>query len=302
MSLTTDLPRLLTKLNPDERAELMSLVEKKAWVRATQVQEFSDEEKSLIAKEEKQRGPKKAKRLREHLYKKYHWDTLRWFLFGGYVDIPIQTDPKRAYDPVDNPWVKIRMPGWAYTTDEHDEANPYKLLPDKRYLRVMAYAWVHEPLLLIPKSRQMMVTWLFCCITAHETLFRNARNTAYISKKFDDANAHLQKRVAHVCNRLPSDRFFVPPYKLKSGELSCEWTGSIVRAMGEEAKGLRQYTFSWIFSDEMAFQEQADEMVTAAMPTVKGGGRFTGVSTPNGEEIFYELLSDRGRIPTPAGG
>lgn len=294
------LPRILSQLGEEQKAELYHLVEKKAWIKATQIQDFTDEEQAKIARAEKKHGPKFATKVSDRLYLRYHWESLRWFLFGGLVDIPMQQDPTRAWDPVDNPFLKIRMRGFVWTQDEHDQAKPYKRLPDKDYLRILSYAWVHEPLLSLPKSRQMMITWLFSSIAVHETMFRNARNTAWISKKFDDANATIEKRIKSVAERLPP-RLWHPETHFKAGLWECGSTNSLIRAMGEEAKGLRQYTFSWVFSDEAAFQEQTADIIQAALPAVKGGGRLTLVSSANGKEQFYEVVSEKGRIAVPAG-
>jgi hypothetical protein len=294
------LPRILSQMDEEQKNHLFHLVEKKSWIKATQVQDFTDEELSKIAKAEKLKGPKFSRAVSDRLYTRYHWDSLRWFLFGGLVDIPIQQDPRRSWDPVDNPFIKIRMRGFVWTQDEHDQAKPFKRLPDKKYLRLLAYAWVHEPLLGIPKSRQMMITWLFSSIGVHETMFRAARNTAWISKKFDDANANIEKRIKSVADRLPK-RLLKPDTHFKAGSWECESTSSIIRAMGEEAKGLRQYTFSWVFSDEAGFQEQTSDIIQAALPAVKGGGRLTLVSSANGKEAFHGVVSEDGRIPVPAG-
>lgn len=296
------LPKLLRKMNEEEKAHLYYLIEKKAWIRATEIQDFTDEEETKLAKLQKDKGPKISKMAEAVIYNRHHWTSLRWFLFGGLVDIPVQEDPKRAWDPKTNPFIKIRAKSFVWTQDEHDDSKPYKRLPDKDYLRLLSYSWVHEPKLVVPKSRQMMVTWLFSSIAVHETLFRPAKNTAWISKKFDDANATIDKRIKSISDRLPRDRgeFEVPEAKFIKGLFESS-TGSIIRAMGEEAKGLRQYTFSWVFDDEAAFQEQASGTVQAALPTVNGGGRFTLVSSANGKETFYNLVTENGRIPSPAG-
>lgn len=295
------LPRILSKMSEDERAHLYHLVEKKAWIRASTVADFTDEEETKIAHAEREHGPRVARALQDRLYQRHHWDSLRWFLFGGLVDIPIQQDPTRAWDPVTNPFIKVRVRSFVWTQDEHDQAKPYKRLPDKKYLRLLGYTWVHEPLLAIPKSRQMMVTWNYCAIAVHETLMRPAKKTAWISKKFDDANATIEQRIKGVADKLPHDRFPVPKYKFIKGIFECTESNSVIQAMGEEAKGLRQYTFSWVFDDEAAFQEQASDIVQAALPTVNGGGRFTLVSSANGKEVFYRVCSENDRIAVPAG-
>lgn len=296
---TPDLPRVLRELPEDSLRELIHLAEANAWFQATTISPLTDQENAKVAAIEKTHGVTIAKAARQRLYNRHHWKSLRAFLYGTYVDIPVETDPRRAWDPKTNPWVKIRIPGWAFTMDEHDEVNPYKRLPDKKYLRIASYTWVNENRLLIPKSRQVMITWLFCCIAAHEHLFRTARRTAFISKKFDDADA-LISRVEIVKKRLPTDRFNIPQIRRIKGFMDVPETGSLIQAMSEEAKELRSYTFSWIFSDEFAFQDQAPETVRAAMPTIQKD-RFTGVSSVNGEETFWSMVTDGGKIAVPAG-
>lgn len=295
------LPKILSKMNEEQKASLYHLVQKKAWILATQIEDFTDQELEQIATIKKQKGLKASRKAANILYNRHHWRALKWFLFGGLVDIPIQQNPKKAWDPVTNPFIKIRVRSFVYTQDEHDNSNPIKRLPDKDYLRLLAYAWIHEPKIVIPKSRQMMVTWLFSSIAVHETLFREAKTTAWISKKFDDANANIDKRIQFVSNHLPRQQLNVPEHKYVKGIFECGATGSIIRAMGEEAKGLRQYTFSWVFDDEAAFQEQAEGIVQAALPTVNGGGRFTLVSSANGKEVFYNLVTESGKIAAPPG-
>lgn len=295
------LPKALRGLTPDQLEELTAMAEQKAWVKATQVADFTGPEKVALRRVEKESSPKVLKAAKERLFRKYLWDSLRWFLFGGYVDlVGFQEQPLRSYDPDTNPWLKLWVPGWARTQDEHDESEPYKVLPDKEYLRLYSYAWVFKPMLAVPKSRQMLVTWLFCAIAVHTVMFRQAQRVAVISKKADDADA-LLGRMKTIIDGLPADRFWVPHAGKKYGMIDVDDNGSHVHAMGEEAKGIRSYTFSWVFSDEAAFQEQFREMVRSTLATIKGGARFTLVSTSNGEEGFHEILSEGGIIPCPSG-
>jgi hypothetical protein len=49
-----------------------------------------------------------------------------------------------------------------------------------------------------------------------------------------------------------------------------------------------------VFWDEMAFSPRSEGIWTAVKPAVDSGGRFIGVSTPNGtDNIFYDLFTDR---------
>lgn len=297
---TTSLPTPLTKLTPEQVIELTDMAEHKAWLRATQVADFTDKELEVIDKAARQ-GPRTQKAVRERIYRKYMWDALRWYLFGGYIDlVGFQENPRRAYDPDTNPWLKLWVPGWAQTKDEHDTSSPYKPMPDKDYLRLIAYTWVHQPLLALPKSRQMMATWLFVCIASWLVTFQPAQLIGFVSKKEGDADMLLE-RCKVVLDGLPTNRFYVPQYKKKYAELAVPEQDSKILALSENPEGVRSHTFSWLFSDEVAFQEYAEDQVRATLPSVKGGARFTLVTTSNGEDPFHQIISEGGRIPTPPG-
>lgn len=45
------------------------------------------------------------------------------------------------------------------TRDEQDEAEPYKPFPERAYFDELHAAWLNEPVLLVEKSRTMMLTW-----------------------------------------------------------------------------------------------------------------------------------------------
>lgn len=293
--------RVIEQMSDADRAKLSELVERKAWLMASQVAEFSGKEHKAIKRAEREGGIRLKREVQDRLYRRHHWDSLRWFLFGGLVEIPgLCTDPTLPWDPETNPHVKVHQPGFVFTTDEHDEAEPTKRLPDKDYLRVMAYAWVHRDLLAIPKSRQLMVSWLFCSIGLHNLIARRSQRMGIISKKEEDADALLERSYT-IYQSLPHGRFHVPQLRRVRNELTCPDTSSSMHAMNQTAKGLRSYTWSWLFADEAAFQAEFDQMITSAMAAVKGGGRMTAVSTPDGEETFYDLCSFNGNIPMTAG-
>jgi len=301
-----DLPHYhpVRRLSQPALTDLLAQIKLKAWLKATQICPATAEEVAEVENVFSRLGRKEGDAAKRYSYNLRHWDCLRWFLFGGDIQLPIGVDSSKAVDPRTNPAITVPIPGFVITQDEHDDERPYKNLPTADYLRLLAYAWVHEPLLFVPKSRQLMVTWLFCAIASHELVARVARRTAWLSKKFDDANGHLQDRIKLICDLLPQD-LPVPAVESTKGFLRCPETGSMIMAIGEESgKGLRQYTFSWIFSDEMGFQENAEDQYKAALATIKsktGLSRYTGVSTPNGKNLFYSILSDSGHIATPSG-
>jgi phage FluMu gp28-like protein len=186
---------------------------------------------------------------------------------------------------------------YAYTLDPHDKVNPIKHFPDKIYLRKLVDVWLEEPLLLIVKSRQMMISWLLVALNTWLAMFHKGQYVFFISKKEDDSGLSsplsLLSRAYFIYNHLPESMKI--PIK-KSGTpamLAFHTRNSIIHAVSQDSDALRQYTASSIFTDEMAFQERSELVYAAVKPTIDGGGRLTGVSTPNGKRnLFYKLVFD----------
>lgn len=180
---------------------------------------------------------------------------------------------------------------YVYTQDEHDEKAPIKQLPQKKYLLELADVFQKEEKVLVEKSRQMMVTWLACAF-ALWTALKDGKRVFIQSKKEKDANALLD-RVKLIYQNLPTEMKQMypvdPPAYCK---MSWGKRNTIIEAIPQGADVLRQYTASLIISDEMAFQDQAEDAYNSARPTLIGGGKFIGISSPNFKEFFYRLTRD----------
>lgn len=186
----------------------------------------------------------------------------------------------------------------VFTLDEHDKIHPIKQLPyrDKPHLAELADYFLTEPLLLVEKSRQMMVTWLMVACHLWDAQFHRGRRIFVQSKKEFDAN-ELVNRAKFIYEHYPApvNALIYRHYPGTQSYLRLEFgkQTSIIQGTPQGAKMLRQYTASRILSDEMAFQEEAEESFIAAKPTLVDGGAFIGVSSPNFREFFYRAVSDQ---------
>lgn len=104
------------------------------------------------------------------------------------------------------------LTNWAYTLDVHDPENPIKVFPDKEHIKIITKIWLNNPLLLIPKSRQMMMTWIFVCLYLWDTQFHKGKLTFFQSKKEDDAD-DLIKRAKFIWDHEP--KFLKRSYERK---------------------------------------------------------------------------------------
>jgi len=187
---------------------------------------------------------------------------------------------------------------YAWTIDEHSETGEAFLrrfpmqegCPERDYLSSLIDIWIKEYRLLVEKSRKMLMTWFF--VAAHLWLaqFNQGRLIFFQSEQEKGANSNIL-RAKFIYDHQP---FWLRIYPITHKDCHLQWPTrySEIWAIAQGPNIIRQYTASAIFSDEMAFQKEAEEAYIASKPTIDGGGRFTGVSTAY-PGFFEEMCRDR---------
>lgn len=194
---------------------------------------------------------------------------------------------------------KYRAHPWPFlceqvlTEDPHDKSGLIKPFPPLAYLERLVTLWLNERKLLVPKSRRMLVSWLFISLHVWLMLFHEHEHIYFAARKEgrDESQGSLElvKRGKFVVNNL---RTFKPPItEQKRGRIYCPSTQSEIVAVAEGANQLRQLAATAIFADEFAFWEKAQETYGAALPTIEASGRFTGVSSAH-PGFFQRLCFD----------
>jgi hypothetical protein len=138
----------------------------------------------------------------------------------------------------------------------------------------------------------MKMSWVNIALYTWDTAYHVGRHNAFVSKKEDDSN-DLVKKSGFILEHLDEaiiPKEFVPKFELTYNKLYFKETDSMIQGFASGADQLRQHTLSGIFADEMAFWEDAEKMYSASFPTLEGGGRFTGVSSP--APGFFKRLCD----------
>lgn len=194
-----------------------------------------------------------------------------------------------------HPWLFISK--WVRTQDEHDRENPIlKPFPKKLMYRAIVRVWEECPVFWIEKSRQLMITWLFCALLLHEALFIKGRREFAQSQTQPKGNA-LISRMKMIYYGLQKLKFpGLPAAKAigaKTGtdsKLEFPDNFSEIEAIPEGGDMIRSYTPSVVFSDENAFQPQAASAHAASIPAIAGGGRFVAVSTSNYETFMWKRM------------
>lgn len=201
-------------------------------------------------------------------------------------------------------YMRYKNDPWAflieccYTKDGNDRATPVKTLPDKDYLRLYCYTWQRYPLVAVPKSRRMTISWVTIGLYVWDTMFNRARHNAFVSKKEEDADV-LVKKAQFMVDNIPRDKIpeeLIPKYRSKFNLLDFYEIESKIQGFPQGADQLRQFTLTGIFGDESAFWEQAQLFYAASLPTIDGGGRMTLVSSP-APGFFKKLVFDALDIP-----
>lgn len=191
----------------------------------------------------------------------------------------------------DNAWAFLTE--CCYTLDQVNKAQPIKLMPNRDYGKLYANVWQKYPLLGVPKTRRMTMSWYTIALYVWDTIFNEGRFNAFVSKKEDDAH-ELVMRAKFIIDHIPEDKIprgYLPRYEHKFCVLEFPEIQSKIEGFPQGADQLRQFTFSGIFGDESAFWENAQKFYSASYPTIDGGGRMTLVSSP-APGFFKKLCFD----------
>ena len=203
--------------------------------------------------------------------------------------------------------------GRLLTKDEHDVDCPVKAFPKDDYLRVLldfllvsgrlirpekaewALKFGYSPefldqlhasgIVMIEKSRQIMGTWICAAYLLWRGKYRGHQLILVQSKREEDAaNIVFAKeptvaRMSFMEYHLPKHlQTIVFPKGCSFGHLYFP-NGSHVWAIPEGGEIIRSNTSSVVFSDEAAYQPEFDRSFTAALPSIKGGGSYIGLSS-----------------------
>jgi hypothetical protein len=186
------------------------------------------------------------------------------------------------------------------TTDERDEINPRKPMPyaELTYLQDLTQAWVDNPMLLVHKSRQLMVSWLFTSIYLWLAMTKRSRKIAIRSQVLADAEKLLDRQVK-VYEAIPEEFWpaqFRPKMEIsvKNSWIYFPQMDSYVYAIAAGQDKGRGTTFSATLLDEAMFQDDFQEIFRTLKPACP---RITIVSTSDflyaaEKHYFFRLIDD----------
>lgn len=182
------------------------------------------------------------------------------------------------------------------TKDEGDADHPYKPFPAKQHLfRLTRDLFGEQKVVLVDKSRQLMISTLCCLLILHHILFRKGRACFVSKQKKELAEMLLRDKLVGPYERLPEWVRLALPLEITKSQMIATRTDSRVNAVAQNAAvgEFRGNRASIVMIDEAAFQEQFPLMVGAAREMCD---RMWAVTTANsgnpGAERFLELARE----------
>jgi hypothetical protein len=157
--------------------------------------------------------------------------------------------------------------------------------------------------LAIPKSRQIMITWVVLAYCLWYAL-KNEGANIYLQKEkesesgFGDPIDSLGSRIMFIYEHLPEelrDPLFKTP-KMSPPTIYFPTKGSAIMGLAAGPDQLRGKDASIVVIDEASFQRFLRDTLTTLMPIVQSGAQAVLISTANGKDSFYDTVSDGGKF------
>lgn len=167
--------------------------------------------------------------------------------------------------------------------------------PEMPYFEPIVDAWLEEPLMVVEKSRDMMMSWLAVTMIAWDVLFHSGRQYLFQSETASKTR-ELVKRVDVIFKHQPRWLRAIHPLQFaeggnKAGYIYIPTLDSEIIGLPKGADAVRQYHPTGIFSDEAAFNPEAGETFAAIKPAIQAGGKYLAVSSAN-PSFFMKLARD----------
>ncbi len=167
--------------------------------------------------------------------------------------------------------------------------------PMKPYVKPIVEQWLREPLMVVEKSRDMVMTWTAIALFAWDVLYHEGRQHLFQSEEALKTR-DLVMRVGIIYNNQPSwlrniHKAYITEGITKAGLVKIPSLQSELIGLPKGAGKVRQYHPTGIYSDEAAFNPEAAETFAAIKPAIQAGGRYMAVSSAN-PSFFQRLCRD----------
>lgn len=182
---------------------------------------------------------------------------------------------------------------WYFLTKyvkTQDPVRGTRKFPDYLYLHDLVDTVLANQFVLVPKSRQMMVTWTMVALSVWRAIFEKHGVYVFLSRN-ERCAEELIERARFILKQLPE--FMQPKLSANSrSELAFGRLDSRLISLPATPDGPRMYSPTAVFWDEMAFTPFDEQIWTALQPSLQSGGSFVGVSSSGGDlNLFARFIS-----------
>ena len=183
--------------------------------------------------------------------------------------------------------------GLFLTKDERDTDNPVKPFPDKDYLKYVINAVHESKRIMVPKSRQIHMSWLMCTYALWTALFHPHSNIFFQSKKEEDASMMVfnkrphNARISFIYEHLPAWLKNLVTAEGTYSKMNFS-NGSLIWGIPEGGNIIRSHTATLFISDECAFQPEFENAYTSSAPMAK---KIVGISSA-APGYFADLVTE----------
>lgn len=176
----------------------------------------------------------------------------------------------------------------------HDGPRP---IPDWPFVRELASALQVHDRLVVLKSRQMMASWVSCAWLLHRALTGGPGVHLVLSKEERSAK-ELIARIRFLAQHY-RDGDLLQGLRLSRSEVDLRERNVRILSLPAAPYAVRGLSPRTVIWDEMAFTREDEEIWTSVKPAVDSGGRFVGISTPNGPSGVFARLATADPPPFP---
>lgn len=199
-------------------------------------------------------------------------------------------------DEFRNLW-RAALDPWRFLTHyvkTQDPARGVAAFPEWTYVRDLVAAAGRERYLLVPKSRQMLVTWTMVALFVWRAMFRDKGLMLFLSRN-ERCAEELIEHARFILDNLPP--YLRPKLSTNSKqEIAFASLGSRIISLPASPNGPRMYSPNAVFWDEMAFTPYDEQIWTALKPALNSGGRFVGVSSSGGANNLFAKFVQQNKV------
>lgn len=231
---------------------------------------------------------------------------------GKLVKPPTDEELRALENCIDDPiyWFENH----CFTQDQHRmdlKARRFPKCSEEPYLYDIIEMFHTRTKIAVPKSRQMMLSWVAVAYLLWATEFHRNVWTFFVSLKRSHAVKLVQRAkfiysyqgfrpavlsLVHHIERVRKDigaahnfPFYPPTDEFAAGNREMM---SLIEGLSQDPEEIRMNTATYVMYDEDAFQPDSSKSHRAIFPALGDVGSIFDISTPNGKNHFYLKVFD----------